>query len=229
MKKITVFLSDDHAVVREGLRLLLGASQDIEVIGEAADGFRAVGEAKRLQPDVVLMDIAMSVLNGVEAARRIVREVPTAKVLILSCHSDDQHVEQAVQAGAAGYLMKETASKELLKAIREACKGNTFFSPPIARRLSKKWQYRNGQSKSRRASPLTGRQTQILQLIAEGYSTKQIAGVLSVSTKTVEKHRQAVMDKLGIHNIASLTRYAISTGVVDLNGPPVWPAARVDA
>ena len=120
MKKITVLLSDDHAVFREGLRSLLKASDDIDVIGEAENGYRAVGEARRLQPDVVLMDLAMPRLNGMEATRRIARKVPTAKVLILSTYSDDQHVQQAVEAGAAGYLTKESASESLLEAIREA-------------------------------------------------------------------------------------------------------------
>jgi DNA-binding NarL/FixJ family response regulator len=223
MKKITVFISDDHAVFREGLRLLLEATDDIEVIGEAENGPRAVGETKRLQPDVVLMDIAMPLLNGVEAARRIGREVPATKVLILSSYSGDQHVQQAVEAGAAGYLMKETASRDLLRAIREACKGNAFFSPPIARRLLKQWQekFLNGQPIRTKAIALTSRQTEVVQLIAEGHSTKQIAGLLSLSIKTVEKHRQGIMDKLHIHEIASLTRYAVSSGVVESNYSPI--------
>jgi DNA-binding NarL/FixJ family response regulator len=227
MKKITVFLSDDHAVFREGLRLLLEATDDIQVVGEAENGHRAVGETKRLQPNVVLMDLAMPLLNGVEAARRIAREVPAAKVLILSSYNDDQHVHQAIGAGVSGYLMKETASKDVLRAIREAFKGNAFFSPPIARRLVKQWQNRDLQAQSAAAPALTTRQTEVVQLIAEGYSTKQIAGLLSVSSKTVEKHRQRAMDKLDIHEIASLTRYAVSTGVVESNHWPNGPVTRV--
>jgi DNA-binding NarL/FixJ family response regulator len=215
MKKITVFLSDDHTVFREGLRLLLEATEDIDVVGEAENGHRAVCETRRLQPDVVLMDIAMPVLNGVEAARRIAREVPAAKVLILSAYSDDQHVQQAVEAGAAGYVMKETASQDLLRAIREACKGNAFFSPPIAGRLLKRRQKRELRSNSTAVPALTSRQTEVLQLIAEGYSGKQIGRLLSLSIKTVEKHRQALMDELDIHEIATLTRYAVSSGVVE--------------
>lgn len=215
MKKITVLLSDDHAVVREGLRLLLGAANDIEVVGEAENGRRAVAEAGRLRPDVILMDIAMPLLNGVEAARQIAREVPNARVLILSSYSTDQHVQQAVEAGAAGYLMKETASKDLFRAIREIVSGNAFFSPPIARRLLRRWQNRETESAMTTAPVLTSRQTEVMQLIAEGYSSKQIAAMLSVSIKTVEKHRQALMDKLDIHEIASLTRYAVSSGVVE--------------
>ena len=221
MKKITVLLSDDHAVFREGLRSLLKASDDIDVIGEAENGYRAVGEARRLQPDVVLMDLAMPRLNGMEATRRIARKVPTAKVLILSTYSDDQHVQQAVEAGAAGYLTKESASESLLEAIREAFKGNAVFSPTIASRLLKQWQHRNLKSSSPAGSALTNRQMDVLQLIAEGLSGKEIGRLLSVSLKTVEKHRQSLMDKLDIHEIATLTRYAVSKGVVESNFAPI--------
>ncbi len=228
MKKITVFISDDHAVLREGLRLLLETADDIEVVGEAENGHHAVDEARRLQPDVILMDIAMPVLNGVEAARRIARAAPAAKVLILSSYSDEQHVQLAVEAGAAGYVMKETASKDLFRAIRETYKGNAFFSPPIARRLLKQWQDRDLSFQARAVPTLTSRQTEVVQLIAEGHSSKQIAGLLFISIKTVEKHRQAIMDKLDIHEIATLTRYAISSGVVDSRPyPPLAGRARV--
>jgi len=219
MKKITVLLSDDHTLVREGLRLLLETTEDIQVVGEAANGHQSVRETKRLQPDVVLQDLAMPLLNGLEAARQIAREVPTAKVLILSAYTDDQYLEYAIEAGAAGYLMKETIGTDLLRAIREVAKGNAFFSPPVARRLLKQWQARslNGASVRTKVTLLTSRQTEVLQLIAEGYATKQIAGLLSLSIKTVEKHRQDLMNTLNIHNIASLTRYAISSGVVESN------------
>ena len=228
MKKITVFISDDHAVFREGLRALLQATDEIDVVGEAENGHRAVGETRRLQPDVVIMDIAMPLLNGLEATRRISREVLSAKVLILSSYSDDSHVQQAVDAGAAGYLMKETAAKDLMEAIHEVCKGNAFFSPPIAKRLLKRWQEGYPSPKSMAAPALTTRQAEVMQLIAEGYSTKQIAYVLSVSKKTVEKHRQSLMDKLDLHEIASLTRYAIFTGAVEAKpyGQPEGPPTR---
>jgi DNA-binding NarL/FixJ family response regulator len=214
MKKITVLLSDDHTLLREGLRLLLERESDIHVIGEAANGRRAVAETKRLKPDVVLLDLAMPVLNGMEAARQIAKEVPSAKVLILSAYNDDQYIQHAIEAGAAGYLMKETVGNDLLRAIREVAKGNLFFGPPIAKRLSKQRQHRDLQSKSTALPALSSRQAEVLQLVAEGYSTRKIAGLLSLSIKTVEKHRQAVMDKLDIHEIATLTRYAVSSGVV---------------
>jgi len=222
MKKITVLLSDDHTVVRKGLRLLLEAEADIQVVGEAANGQQSVRETKRLKPDVVLQDLAMPLLNGLEAARQIVKEVPSTKVLILSAYSDDAYIERAVEAGAAGYLMKETAGEDFLRAIREIASGNAFFSPPVARRLLKQWQdkFPNGSPVKTKTTKLTSRQTEILQLIAEGYVTKQIAGLLSLSIKTVEKHRQDLMNTLNIHNIASLTRYAVSSGVVESNRMP---------
>lgn len=226
MKTIRVLVADDHAIVRAGLRALLDAAGDMDVIGEAENGQEAVREAERLRPDVVLLDLAMPLLNGVEAARQIAHELPATKVLILSAYSDAQHLQKAVEAGATGYLMKETASKDLLRAIREACKGNGFFSPPIARRLLKQWRNRDLESKSTAALELTSRQTQVVQLIAEGYSSKQIAGLLSVSIKTVGKHRQALMDKLDIHEIASLTRYAVSSGVVESKPTSNWPVTR---
>ncbi len=223
MQKITVLLCDDHAVVREGLRSLLDASSDIVVIGETENGLRVVSESIRLQPDVVLLDIAMPLLNGITATRKLAVEVPTAKVLILSSYNDDQSLQQAVAAGAAGYLTKEAASEDLLQAIREICKGNPFFSPPIAARLLKQWRSRDLAT----AFPaLSIRQTEVLQLIAEGYVTKQIADVMSLSKKCVEKHRQDLMDKLGLHKAALLTRFAASNGAIESNRLPDWPSSR---
>lgn len=226
MKKITVLLSDDHTLLRKGLRLLLEAEPDMQVVGEAADGHQSVKETKRLKPDVVLQDLAMPLLNGLEAARQIAKEVPATKVLILSAYTDDAYIEHALEAGAAGYLMKETAGDDLIRAIREIAGGNAFFSPPVAKRLLKQWQekFPNGSPVRADRIRLTGRQTEILQLIAEGYATKQIAGLLSLSIKTVEKHRQDLMNTLNIHNIASLTRYAVSSGVVESNRMPTGSA-----
>ena len=213
MKKTTVFLCDDHAVFREGLRLLLQAEETIEVIGEAANGHRAVAEAARLRPDIVLMGLAMPLLNGIEATRRMTLEAPSTRVLILSSYSDDQHVQQALAAGAAGYLMKETAAHELVRGIRDAANGNAFFSPLIAGCLLRRW--KNHESQPGAVPPLTNRQKDVIQLIAEGYSNKQMAALLFISIKTVEKHRQALMDKLNIHQVASLTRYAVSQRLVE--------------
>lgn len=227
MKKITVLISDDHTVVRKGLRLLLEAEADIQVVGEAADGQQSVRETKRLKPDVVLLDLAMPVINGLEAARRIAKEAPSVKVLILSAYSDDAYVEHAMQAGAAGYLMKETAGAELLRGIRKTAQGSTFFSPQVAQRMLRKWQekFPNGKPIKTTATRLTSRQKEVLQLIADGHATKQIAGLLQISVKTVEKHRQDLMNTLNIHNVASLTRYAVSSGIVKTNSPPHWSAS----
>jgi DNA-binding NarL/FixJ family response regulator len=229
MKKITVIIADDHTLLREGMRLLLEKETDIQVVGEAADGQQSVREAKRLKPDVVVQDLAMPLLNGFGAARQIVKEAPATKVLILSAYNDDQYIDHAIEAGAAGYLMKETVGDDLVRGIREVAHGNAFFSPAVAKRLLRQRQA-NSNSNSIQETPvatkatvLTGRQTEILQLIAEGYANKQIAGMLSLSIKTVEKHRQDLMNTLNIHNIASLTRYAVSSGVVESNRIPTMP------
>src|SRR5438270_13423601 len=155
MKKITVLLCDDHSIVRKGLRFLLGVADDMEVVGEAENGRAAVEAANKLRPDVVLMDIGMTLLNGVEATRRILQEVPTTKVLMLSCYSDDNHLQQAIDAGAAGYLMKETSSSHLLQAIRDVRKGNAFFSPQIATVLLKKWRHNQLPAASKESAALT--------------------------------------------------------------------------
>src|SRR5690242_516030 len=214
VQKITVLVCDDHAVFRDCLRSLIDASGDITVIGQAEDGLSVVSEAIRLQPGVVLLDIVMPSLNGITATRKLAVEVPAAKVLILTSYDDEQSVRQAIAAGAAGYVTKESASEDLLRAIREIGQGNAFFSPPIAARLLRQWRNRELATAVR---TLTIRQTEVLQLIAEGYATKQIADVLSLSKKCVEKHRQSLMDKLGIHKVALLTRFAASRGLVESN------------
>jgi DNA-binding NarL/FixJ family response regulator len=225
MRKIRVLLADDHTVVRQGLRALLAAEEDIEIVGEAENGRQALQLVKKLLPDVVVMDIAMPVLNGVEATRQITRYVPSVKVLVLSTYSNDEYVEQLTEAGAAGYLVKQTAANDLLKAIREAFKGNAFFSPAIAKRLRDQCRqtYVSGQPVKRRSDYLTTREAEVLQLIAEGRANKQIAAELCISIKTVEKHRQQVMDKLGIHDVAGLTRHAISKGIIESNAAGLQP------
>jgi DNA-binding NarL/FixJ family response regulator len=219
MEKITVLLADDHTVVRQGLRALLSAEGDIDIVGEAENGRQAVQLVKKLLPNVAVIDIAMPQLNGLEATRQITRAVPATKVLILSSYSDDEYVQQLTEAGAAGYLVKQTAANELLKAIREANKGNAYFSPAIAKRLRDQCRdaFANGQSNKRRADYLTTREAEVLQLIAEGRANKQIAADLCISIKTVEKHRQQVMNKLGIHDVAGLTRHAIAKGIIETN------------
>jgi len=216
MQKITVLLADDHTVVRQGLRALLEAENDMTVVGEAENGRQAVQMAKRLQPEVVVMDIAMPSLNGLEATRQISRESPKSKVLILSSYSDDEYVQQLTDAGASGYLVKQTAAQDLVGAIREAKKGNAFFSPAISKRLLEHFRATIGRPPGEKKAPkLTPRELEVLQLIAEGYANKQIAGELFISIKTVEKHRQQLMHKLDIHDVAGLTRYAIAKGIIE--------------
>jgi DNA-binding NarL/FixJ family response regulator len=219
MSNINVLLADDHTVVRQGLRALLAAEADIEVVGEAETGRQAVQLAKKLSPHVVVMDIAMPLLNGLEATRQIVKEAPATKVLILSSYSDDEYVEQLTEAGAAGYLVKQTAANDLIKAIHETHKGNAFFSPSISRRLLEHYRQSvlGGQPPQKTSERLTSREQEVLQLIAEGKANKQIAAELCISIKTVEKHRQQVMNKLRIHDVAGLTRYALSKGVIRSN------------
>jgi len=217
MERITVLLADDHMIVREGLRALLEAEGDIEVVGEAQTGREAVQLTKSLRPGVVVMDIAMPLLNGLEATRRIVKAAPATRVLILSAHGDDEYVRQAVMLGAAGYLVKQTSADLLSKAIREIQKGNTFFSPSVANRLHKlSLESSDGREVIKvKKTALSSREVEVLQLIAEGKANKQVARELGISIKTVEKHRQHLMSKLDLHDTAGLTRYAIAAGIIE--------------
>ncbi|HZP60153.1 MAG TPA: response regulator transcription factor [Opitutaceae bacterium] len=217
MKKITILLADDHTVVRQGLRSLLQAEPDIEVVGEAENGRQALQMAKQFHPNVAVIDIAMPQLNGLEATRQITRECPETKVLILSSYGDDEYVHSLTEAGAIGYLIKQTAANDLIKAIREAVKGNSFFSPAISKRMLDYYRqaYLKGKPLRKHAEQLTSRELEVLQLVAEGKANKQIAADLAISIKTVEKHRQQVMNKLNIHEVAGLTRYALAKGIIE--------------
>jgi DNA-binding NarL/FixJ family response regulator len=217
MKRITVLLAEDHTIVREGFRKMLELEPDLEVVGEAQDGRQAIAMVKKLHPAVVLMDIAMPLLNGLEATRQVLKALPTTKVLILSAHSDDAYITEATDSGAVGFLVKQTSSRVVCEAIREVQKGNTFFGPAVARRL----QQLDGKSPDRAGMPrphnarLSSRQVEVLQLIAEGKANKETAAELGVSIRTVEKHREKLMSKLNIHDTAGLTRYAISAGIIE--------------
>jgi DNA-binding NarL/FixJ family response regulator len=217
MKKIRVLLADDHTIVRQGLRSLLALESDIEVVSEAEDGRQSVRLAKQLEPDVVVMDIAMPQLNGLEATRQIIKEKISTKVLILSSYSDDELIQQLTEAGATGYLIKQTAANDLINAIREVHKGNAFYSPTISKRLFDYYRQSTleGKPVKRHNEQFTSRELEVLQLVAEGRVNKQIAAELCISAKTVEKHRQQVMDKLDIHDVAGLTRYAIAHGIIE--------------
>ncbi len=217
INRITVLLAEDHMVVREGLRALLEAEGDLEVVGQAQNGREAAALAKRLRPAVVVMDIAMPILNGLEATRQILQETPGAKVLILSAHADEAYVERVAALGAAGYLLKQTSAHSLCHAVREIAKGNTYYSPAIARRLHNHYEARANRKGllRKKEACLTSRELEVLQLIAEGRANKQVAAELGISVKTVEKHRQRLMEKLNIHDTAGLTRYAIGAGIIE--------------
>jgi DNA-binding NarL/FixJ family response regulator len=217
MKRITVLLAEDHMIVREGLRKMLELERDLEVVGEAQTGRQAVAMVKKLRPDVVLMDIAMPLLNGLEATRQVLKAVPATKVLILSAHNDDAYVKDATESGARGFLLKQTSSRDVCQAIREVQKGNTFFSPSILKRLHQREQPSSDTTRlfKKKLARLTSREMEVLQLIAEGKANKETAAELGIGIKTVEKHREHLMGKLDIHDTAGLTRYAIGAGIIE--------------
>ena len=217
MKRITVLLAEDHEIVREGFRKLLELENDFAIVGEAKNGREAVALVKKLKPAVVLMDIAMPQLNGLEATRQILKALPATKVLMLSAHSDDAYIQDATAAGARGFLLKQTTAHMLSDAIRAVQKGNTFFCALIAKRLDKRQRKtpdRDGVAKARKTA-LTSREMEVLQLIAEGKANKETASELGIGLKTVEKHREHLMEKLDIHDTAGLTRYAIGAGIIE--------------
>ena len=216
MKRITVLLAEDHTIVREGFRKMLELETDIQVVGEAGDGRQAVALVKKLRPAVVVMDIAMPRLNGLEATRQILKAVPGTRILILSAHSDDAYVKNATESGAMGFLLKQASAHVLSEGIREVNQGKIFFGPAITKRLrerERKTLDRAGLLKPRNVR-LTSREMEVLQLIAEGKANKETAAELGISIKTVEKHREKVMSKLDVHDTAGLTRCAISAGII---------------
>jgi two-component system response regulator NreC len=209
---VSIVLADDHTIVRKGFRMLLEHEPDFNVLGEAGDGKEAVELALRLKPSVVLMDIMMPELNGFQATQRLRLMDDTIKVLIVSMYSSQDHVHQVIQSGASGYLLKHCAPKDLVAAVREVAKGKTYFTPTVSRQvLDFKKRYR-----ADRSTVLTTREFEVLQMVAEGKTNKEIGSSLFISVKTVEKHRQRLMDKLGIHDVAGLTRYAVARGIIDV-------------
>ena len=219
MSNISVLLVDDHNIVRQGLKALLLAQGHITVVGEAQTGREAVQMAAQLRPRVVIMDMAMPRLNGAEATRQILKVAPQTRVIVLSTYGDDEHIQQALAAGAAAYLLKQTAGEDLVQAIREVTQGNAYFSPAIAKQLREQTRadLSGAEAFKKPAVELTAREAEVLQLIAEGFASKQIAAELGLSVKTIEKHRQQLMEKLGIHNIAGLVRHAVAKGIIETN------------
>ncbi len=218
MSAITVLLAEDHLIVREGLKVLLGLEKDLEIVGEASDGHAAVELAEKLRPDVIVMDVAMPVLNGIEATRRILIRCPATKVIVLSAHNDDAYVKQALDSGASGYLLKQIAANLLPQAIREVHRGTPCFSSEVFRRLvhHRDRARAEGDPHPKLAAPtLSPREMEVLQLVAEGHTNKSMAARMGISIKTVEKHRHNVMEKLNIHDTAGLTRHAIETGIIE--------------
>jgi two-component system, NarL family, response regulator NreC len=214
-EKLRLMLGDDHTLVRHGLRKILEERQDWEIVGEADDGRSAVKKALALQPDVAILDIGMPLLNGIDATRQIVHKAPNVKVLILSMHSDETYVTRALNAGATGYLLKDSAGKDLIKAVTAVSQGEAFFSPAVSRLMLDDYMRRAASSGvTDRYDTLSDREREIFQLVAEGRSNKEVAELLGISPATVETHRARILQKLDVHNTAELVLYAVRRGVI---------------
>lgn len=214
---IRILLADDHKITRQGLRSLLESDKDIEVIAEANNGREAVELSQKLIPDIIIMDVSMPDLNGVEATKRIITDNTTVKVIALSMHSDTLFVSEMLKSGAAGYLLKDCAFEELLQAIKTVSSGKTYLSPSISGVVVDDYLHRLSKSHVSDVDVLTDREREVLQLLAEGQSTKQIALKLHISAKTIETHRRQIMNKLDLHTVAELTKYAVRKGLTTLD------------
>jgi two-component system, NarL family, response regulator NreC len=215
MSPLRILLADDHTVVRQGLRKILEARPQWEVVAEAADGREAVKQAEEVKPDVAIMDVAMPLLNGIEAVRQIARKVPSTRVLVLSMHNDEAYVTQMLRAGAAGYLLKDSADVDLLQAVDAVAAGKSFFSPAIARVIADDYvRQLADRGVSDRYELLSEREREIFQLIAEGKTNKEIAALLFLSPSTVDTHRSRIMEKLDVHSAAEIVLYAVRKGVI---------------
>ncbi len=216
MEPISILLADDHTLVRAGIRALIEQLPTVKVVGEAKDGREALRLVKERKPDLILMDVAMPGLNGLEATARVSKEFPDVRVIILSMYANEEYVREAINAGAAGYLVKRSAATELERAITAVARGEKYFSPLVSAHVNRD---RDGRLSVDRAfiERLTPRQREILQLVAERHSTKDIAGILSISIKTVETHRAQLMERLDIHDVPGLVRFAIKAGLVSLD------------
>ncbi|MBI3048908.1 MAG: response regulator transcription factor [Acidobacteria bacterium] len=215
MAKLRILLADDHTVVRQGLRKVLEEREEWEVIAEAGDGREAVRQAEELKPDVAIIDIAMPLLNGIEATRQIVKRSPATRVLILTMHSDEAYVNQILQVGATGYLLKDSADVDLIQAVSAVSKGKSFFSPAVARVMLDDYvRQLADRGITDRYESLSEREREIFQLIAEGKANKEIAALLAISPSTVETHRARIMEKLDLHSAAEIVLYAVRKGVI---------------
>jgi len=215
VSKLRILLADDHTVVRQGLRKVLEERADWEVVAEAGDGREAVRQAEELEPDVAILDITMPLLNGVEATRQIVKRSPSTRVLVLTMHSDEAYVNQILQAGATGYLLKDSADVDLIQAVSAVSKGKSFFSPAVARLMLDDYvRQLADKGINDRYGSLSEREREVFQLIAEGKANKEIAVLLSISPSTVETHRARIMEKLDLHSAAEIVLYAVRKGVI---------------
>ncbi len=214
---IRILLADDHKLLIDGLRPLLEKQKDIEVVGVARDGLEAASLASKYKPDIILLDISMPRLNGIDAARKILDVLPDTKIVMLSMHADRKFIQESLRVGARGYILKESAASEVIEAIAAVRKGELFFSKSVREQVLHDYVEWVKEGKTEDANPLSGREREVLQLLAEGKSTKDIAGLLFISIKTVESHRKQIMDKLGLHSIAELTKYAIREGLTKLD------------
>ena len=215
MPRIRILLADDHTVVRQGLRKVLEERPDWEVVAEAGDGREAVRLAEQHKPDVAILDVAMPLLNGIEATRQIAKRVPVTRILVLSMHADEAYVTQILQAGATGYLLKDSADVDLLQAVEEVAQGKSFFSPAIARVMLDDYvRQLADKGITDRYEALSSREREIFQLIAEAKTNKEIASLLNVSPSTVETHRAHIMEKLDLHSAAEIVLYAVRRGVI---------------
>jgi len=217
MKKIRVLLAEDHTIVRQGIAALLGTESDMEVVGEASNGLEAIELAKKLSPEVILMDIGMRQLNGLEATREIKRLFPSMKILVLTMHDNEEWIFQILKAGASGYLIKDSAMTDLTSALRAVYQGDSYLSPSISKMVDEEY-IRKAESGEKKGVEdlLSGREREILQMIAEGNSVPQISNLLCISKKTVEAHKTHIMEKLNIHDKVGLIKYAIRTGLTKL-------------
>ena len=211
MKRIRILLADDHAVVRQGFKMILDAQADMEIVGEAGNGREAVELAEQLHPDVVVMDVSMPELNGIEATRRLASSAPRARVVALSMHKDSVYVREILRAGARGYLLKDSGAADLVAAIRAVASGESYLSPAVSNAVLD--DYRRHATNP--IDLLTSREREVLQLLAEGKTNKEIAGVLNLSVYTVEAHRGRILEKLNLHSIGELVRFAVRNGLIE--------------
>ena len=218
MKKIRIVIADDHTIFRQGLRMLLAQEDDMEVVGEAADGIEALELAKKHNPDIILLDIAMPTMDGVKVASKIKKTLPQTKIIVLTSYSDDQFLFEFLKLGVSGFVLKDSASQELIYSIRKSNEGMVFFDPSVSKKVMEKFtQVSGGKSDFVNYGKLSDREKEVLRLVAEGCATKEVAEKLYISPKTVENHRANIMKKLNIRDRTGLTKYALRLGLIDLS------------